>query len=175
MAFREVAVYEIREVLRLWLRGEGYRGIERLTPVDRRTARSYVQAAEVSGLVREGGESQLTDELLGQVVLVSRPSRPDGHGESWRLCAEHRDFLEPLVRKGTVPLTKVHVLLRRHAGVEVPYPTLHRYAVAELGFGRRRGTVPIADGEPGKELQVDFGRMGLLLDAQRGRRRVCWA
>jgi len=26
MAFREVRVFEIREVLRLWLRGEGFRG-----------------------------------------------------------------------------------------------------------------------------------------------------
>ena len=30
MAFREVRVFEIREVLRLWLRGEGLRSIERL-------------------------------------------------------------------------------------------------------------------------------------------------
>ena len=31
------------------------------------------------------------------------------------------------------------------------------------------------DGEPGSELQVDFGRMGLLHDVTTGRRRVCWA
>ena len=34
-------------------------------------------------------------------------------------------------------------------------------------------TVRVADGEPGDELQVDFGRMGLLAD--NGRRRVVWA
>jgi hypothetical protein len=33
----------------------------------------------------------------------------------------------------------------------------------------------VADGEPGGELQVDFGRMGLLFDPGSGRRRVCWA
>jgi len=37
MAFREVRVFEIREVLRLWLGGEGLRGIERLSQVDRKT------------------------------------------------------------------------------------------------------------------------------------------
>ena len=31
MAFREVPVFEVREVLRLWLRGETLRGIERLS------------------------------------------------------------------------------------------------------------------------------------------------
>lgn len=33
MAFREVPVFEVREVLRLWLRGETLRGIERLSRV----------------------------------------------------------------------------------------------------------------------------------------------
>lgn len=33
--FREVRVYEIREVLRLWVRGEGLRSIERLAGMDR--------------------------------------------------------------------------------------------------------------------------------------------
>ena len=38
MSFREVHVFEIREVLRLWLRGEGLRSIERLSSVDRKTS-----------------------------------------------------------------------------------------------------------------------------------------
>lgn len=49
MAFREVRVFEIREVLRLWLRGEGLRSIERLGSVDRKTARRYVAAAQECG------------------------------------------------------------------------------------------------------------------------------
>lgn len=43
--FREVPVHEIKEVLRLWVRGEGLRSIERLTVVDRKTVRRYVAAA----------------------------------------------------------------------------------------------------------------------------------
>ena len=45
MAFREVRVFEVREVLRLWLRGEGIRAMERLVGVDRKTVRRYVDAA----------------------------------------------------------------------------------------------------------------------------------
>ncbi len=76
MAFREVRVFEIREVLRLWLRGEGLRSIERLGPVDRKTARRYVVAAEECGLVREGGEEQLSDVLLASVCERVRPAPP---------------------------------------------------------------------------------------------------
>ena len=44
-------------------------------------------------------------------------------------------------------LTKIRKLLGRR-GVAVPYATLHRFAVAELGFGRGAATVAIVDGEP---------------------------
>jgi hypothetical protein len=68
MAFREVRVFEIREVLRLWLRGEGVRATERLAGVDRKTVRRYQTAAEDLGLVRDGGEEQLSDVFMVSVV-----------------------------------------------------------------------------------------------------------
>ena len=85
MTFREVHVFEIREVLRLWLRGEGLRSIERLSSVDRKTVRRYVEAAVVCGLLAESGEAQITDELIGQVCERVRPHRPDGHGSAWEV------------------------------------------------------------------------------------------
>ena len=63
-------------------------------------------------------------------------------------------------RRG-LTLTKIHTLLGRR-GVVVSYRTLHRYATTELDFGRRQATVPVADCEPGAEVQVDFGRLGML-------------
>ena len=54
MVFREVGVHEIREVLRLWLRGEGFRSVARLAGVDRKTVRRYVAAAVACGLDRAG-------------------------------------------------------------------------------------------------------------------------
>ena len=63
MAFREVQVHEIREILRLWLRGAGIRSVERLAGLDRKTVRRYVAAAQVCGLDRGGGEGQLSDAL----------------------------------------------------------------------------------------------------------------
>ena len=42
MAFREVRVFEVREVLRLWLRLRGCARAERLAGVDRKTVRRAV-------------------------------------------------------------------------------------------------------------------------------------
>lgn len=174
MAFREVPVFEVREVLRLWLRGEGIRPVERLSGVNRKTVRRYVDAAIGLGLRQDGGELQLTDEFLGSVVEAVRPHRSDGHGEAWRVLSAHHDRIKAWLDEGLTAV-KVHDLLTRE-GIVVPERTLHRYALEECGHGRRpKTTVRVADGEPGDELQVDFGRMGLLFDPEAGRNRVCQA
>ena len=176
MSFREVHVFEIREVLRLWLRGEGLRSIERLSSVGRKTVRRYLQGTLVCGLARAAKEAQITDELIDQICERVRPHRPDGHGPAWAVIKANHDQLKTWLVDDKLTVKKAHELLERR-GVVVPERTLHRDALQVLGVGRssRHTTVRVADGEPGSELQVDFGRMGLVPDTATGRRRVCWA
>lgn len=174
MAFREVRVFEVREVLRLWLGGEGMRSVERLSQVDRKTVRRYVEAAVAFGLDRAGGEDQLTDLFIGQVVEAVRPHRVDGHGEAWRVLGVHHDQIKSWV-DDDLTAVKIHELLERR-GLGVPLRTVQRYVAEACGRTKGQGpTVRIADGEPGDELQVDFGRMGKLFDPDTGRNRVVWA
>ena len=173
--FREVSVVEIREVLRAWLAGHGLRVVATQAGVDRKTARRYVEAAVAVGLDRAGGVDQLDDELIGAVVTVVRPDRPHGYGQVWEvLCANH-DQIDKWVDKG-LTVVKIGDLLARQ-GVIVPQRTLHRYCQEHTQYqGRRRGgTVPLVDGEPGMECQIDFARMGMLFDSVTGRRRVVHA
>ena len=81
---------QVKEVLRRWMRKDGgLRSVALGAGVDRKTARRYIEAAEALGLDRDGGESQLTDALIGAVCEAVRPSRPHGHGASWELLATH--------------------------------------------------------------------------------------
>lgn len=156
--FREVHMAEVREVLRLWKLGRGIRDIERLLDVDRKTVRRYVGVATTAGLTR--GPGDVGDDIVGAVVAQLRPGRREWHGDTWsELASQHAFIKEKLDDK--LRLTKIEKLLRRR-GVVVPYRTLHRYCVGEFGFGGRVETVPVADGEPGHELQIDFGRLGLI-------------
>ena len=174
MAYREITMIEIKEVLRLWLGKQmGLRPIAVTVGLDRKTVRRYIDAGVEAGLVRDGGEAQLTDVLLGAVIEAVRPERPAGHGAAWEACRAEHDRIKAWLEKG-LKLTKIEDLLARR-GVVVPYRTLHRYASDQLGLGGRGTTVRVADGAPGHELQVDFGRLGMMFDPQTGRRRVLWA
>ncbi len=170
MAYREVSVVQIRELLRRWLAGEGERPIAKGVGVARTTARSYIAAAIELGLDREGGERQLTDELIGQICERVRPHRTDGHGESWRKLLAEEERIKAWV-EDDLTVVKIGILLRRR-GIEVPHRTLARFAVERCGASRRkRVTVRVDDPPPGRELQVDFGRLGLVPDGER--QRVC--
>jgi transposase len=174
MAFREVPMFEVREVLRLWLGGEGFRSIDRLTRVDRKTVRRYVDAALAAGVTADGGVEQLSDMVLGEIVERARPHRPDGHGEGWALLQANRDKVIGWL-DADVPAVKIRELLERQQ-IEVAERTVHRFIAEELGRGRGPGrTVRVNDGEPGHELQIDFAKLGLITDPDTGRRRVCYA
>ena len=150
--FREVSVIEVIEVLRCWMSGAGFRRVATLAGVDRKTVRRYVDAAVAAGLDRDGGVEQLTDELIGAVVAAVRPDRPQGYGAAWEtLCAKH-DRIEGWVKEGLTVVKIVDLL----AGKACWCPSAPCTGIAQrTEYRGRRDTVPVADGEPGVECQID--------------------
>lgn len=75
MAYRELGVIEVREVLRRSCLGEGLRAIARGTGSDGKTIPKYVAAATAVGLQR--GHPAPTDEQVA-AVLAAVPAAPVG-------------------------------------------------------------------------------------------------
>ena len=178
MTYREIAMWEILEVLRRVGRGENKSEVARTTGQSRKTVRGYVRTAVGLGWVR--GEEEPSEELAAQVYARHRPASDRSPGEAEARLLGHRDQIKEWLKPGPtkkrgLQLTKVHKLLRRR-GVDVPYSTLHRFAVKHCGFSdRRRITVRRADCDPGELAEVDFGKLGLIPDPDTGRRRTAWA
>ena len=167
MAYREVTMVEIKEVLRLWRAGTKKKRIATQLTLDVKTVRRYVRAAEGCGFAPDAEE--LCDEQVAMVIAALSPDVGRPHGDGWQRCETERAEIERLLLQ-RVRLSKVQRLLHRR-GVDVPYATLHRFAVGELGFGRRAATIPVADGKPGEEIHIDTGWMTLLEPGEHGRRR----
>jgi transposase len=167
MAYRELGVIEIREVLRRFCLGDGVRAIARATGSDRKTIAKYVAAARAAGLAP--GEPGPTDEQVAMIIAAVRPTaggRPGGVPD--RLAA-HREQIATWLAEG-LRLTKIHRRLRTQ-GVTVPYSSLHRFAQAQLDFGSPTMTVRVAEPPPGEVAEVDFGLLGLWCDPVHARRR----
>ena len=168
MAYREVTRVEAKEILRQWLGGAAKKRIASRLGVDPKTVRRYVSAAQTLGLTRQSGEGALDEAFISAVMSALHTVPGRQRGAAWGRCEAQREFIAQHLAQG-VRLSKLRKLLLRQ-GVSVPYATLHRYAVAELGFGRAAATVPIVDGVPGEEVQLDTGWVGWLEPDALGKR-----
>ena len=172
--YREVTMIELREVLRFWQEHLPKKRIAARLGLDPKTVRRYLRAAEATGLQAQAGE--VSDEQLHDVLLALQPTGGRPRGQGWTHCQQQRETIQRWLNSG-LRLTKIRKLLARQ-NVLIAYPTLYRFAIEELQFGQATTTIPILDGEPGKELQVDTGWAGWLtlplLPGKRRRRFRAW-
>jgi hypothetical protein len=178
MAYREHGMWEILEVLKKLHEGKSVRVTSRLTGRDRKTVKRYQSAATEVGWVC--GLHEPDEALAGEVLSFLRPGpKGDEPSETEQQLELHRSRIEAWLKrddlyKRGLQLTKVHKLLQRD-GVAVSYSALYRYAVRHLGFSEKSLTVRMDDVSPGEVAEVDFGRLGLVPDAETGKSRVLHA
>ena len=119
MAYRELGMVEVREILRRWRGGEGVRAIARGSSLDRKTIAAYVGAALAVGVQRGGAPH--TDEQITTIAATRRPGPtnatiPSPEVEVLRPQARTiRQWLDEGLR-----LTKIHRRLRAQ-GVRISY------------------------------------------------------
>lgn len=170
MSFRELTMIDVLEVLRRWQSGQSARAIAKDGVADRKTALRYIHAALASGIAET---TTLDDAAVATVArrVQERPPTPPSTARKTLLA--HRDRIEAWLRAPRpLRLVRIRELLARD-GIDVGYTTLRRFAHDELGWRERPTTVRIDDPPPGDEVQVDFGEMGFVTDAE-GKRRKLW-
>jgi transposase len=173
MSYRELSMIDVKELLRRWSAGHSSRKIARETGADRGTVGRYVEVVQQLGLERGHEFTEAEVHEIAQRVQA-RPLR-DASAE-WNAIAKHKEQIEEwLSRKRPLKLTKVLTLLVRQHSVEASYGTLRRYAIQELGWRQKEPTIRLEDPPAGQEAQVDFGKMGMMVDPETGRKRMLWA
>jgi hypothetical protein len=86
----------------------------------------------------------------------------------------HAEHIREWVQHEGLQLTRVQELLA-HEGVGCSYMTLLRFVHRAGWTGRPRSTVRIAENQPGEVAEIDYGRMGLLLNPLTAKRQTIWA
>ena len=163
---------DVKEVLRRWAAGHSNRKISLETGADRGTTARYIAVAKKMALPRD---RELSEEEIHEVAQrVQARALPDASAQR-KSVADHRErIVEWLGKKRPLRLSKIHTLLVRDHGLEASYPTLRRYAMEELGWQNKAATILLEDPPAGQEAQVDFGKMGMMVDVATGRARALW-
>ncbi len=172
MAFKEVSRVEVTEIVRRWQAGESIRHLASATGLSRNTVAKYVQAAESSGLTRDG-PPPTENETLALVPLNAAGPRQIVRPTE-EVLQPWADRIRNWLQKDRLKLTRIHELLGQQ-NCAVSYMSLYRYVGHQGWLPVSRGTVRMADTKPGQMAEMDFGRLGLMVDPESGRRRVVWA
>lgn len=177
MVYQEHGMWDVLEVLRRLGRGESQVRVAAATGLGRKTIRHYLRWARELGW--QPGAQEPDEGLAAQVLDRVRPGPKEaGPGETVGLLLPHRERIQQWLagseHERGLRLTKVHRLLERQ-GIVVPYSSLHRFAVTRCEFGKGRMTVRCAPCRPGELAEIDFGRLGYLVDPLTQRRHLLWA
>jgi transposase len=172
MSYRELTMIDVKEVLRRWQAQQSVRKIGRETGIDRKTVGRYVATAIAIGLPLDRALSEAEVHEVAQ----REQSRPLSDATDERTeIAQHKQRIEAwLAQKRPLRLSKIHTLLVRD-GVRASYATLRRFAIEELSWRRKAPTILLEDPPAGQEAQIDFGKMGRIVDSESGESRVLWA
>ena len=168
MAFRELRVVEIKEILRLWALGHGLRYIADRTGADRKTVRRYIEAARKAGF-EPNGTRLLDDELIAEVAVETQPGAPSTPGAMRELLRQHAEQIQGWVDEGCRG-PKLVKLVERTLAVKVPLRTIQRFVSEDLTARSKDDSVPIVDPPPGQVLEVDFLKLGQFDDLESGKR-----
>jgi transposase len=173
MGYRELHRMEIEEVVRRWQVNESQRAIARATGLARETVKKYLAAASDLGLSATGpppAERELV-ELRRLGVVATQPIMRVAPQVA--TLEAYRDQIASWIDDDHLLLTRVQELLGQY-GVPVAYTTLRRY-VRQAGLWKQpRSTVRMAPTAPGEVAEMDFGKLGTLINPITGKRQVVW-
>ncbi len=142
MAYREVTMIEVKEVLRQWLSGLSRKAMAKWVGLDRNTIRRYLLVAQQCGLHAADGVDALTDEKLSDVLVAlgAGPGRP--HGEGWAICEKHRETIAGFIARVLVEKEAPESVEKDVVDFRLPKQTLYYNFDNEYPEWARMGNTP---------------------------------
>ena len=173
MAFHEISIMDIWEVLRRWHHRQSIRSIALGLGYDRKTVRGFIGLARARGLSLEK-PLPAKEEVL---ALIGQSDPPLGRPQKAQVLLEpHLQEIVALVTRSDMPLepkTAFEVILEQYGlHGKVSYSSFKRFARRHrLQLAPERTTCR-REVPPGSEVQIDYARIGTWFDPSCGRKRT---
>jgi transposase len=174
MAYNHLKTMDIYNLVARWHAGYTISQISRTLKLDRKTIRGYLKLAEKLGLSRNQPLPEKAELLqLFQTFLPNNQRRSPVR----KLLLPHKDEIMNLIVDKAHPLkpkTAYEVICARHE-LKVSYGTFKRFLHTHAAEFLPQHSTCRFETEPGEEVQIDYGKLGLLYDPLRRKKRTVYA
>lgn len=171
MGYKPMTEECVYQIFRRWHSGQSIIAIKQQEGCDRKTIRYYLAELMKLGFTREE-EMPERDEILSairNIIPVRRRQKT-----SFTALEPYEEELRALIndlREEVMPKTAFEII-REREGLSVSYGSFKRFA-RERALGKKKKSPMIRiEMPPGRETQIDYGKVGLLHDPSEGRNRI---
>lgn len=173
MAYSPKGVMDIYQILSRWHAGYSIKRISHSLGTSRKTVRRYIRAATKEGLSRDKPLPER--EVLVELIIPLLPKRERASPARSQFEPYREEILDLVTRK-TDPLkpkTAYEVICHRYE-LRASYSSFKRF-FRTLPVAPKPRTTSRVEVAPGQEIQVDYAKVGRLLDVETGRERTVYA
>ena len=168
---------DLIEIYIHWDAGRSRAQIGQSLGLSPKTVRKYLAPVDAAGM--SPGEPVRDEAVWRELAAGWFPELADARLRqvTWPQIAAHRDYIHGQLEAG-VTVATIHQRLVDERGLEASVASLRRWVRANLPEEVRRSQVKVlrpVPADPGGEAQIDYGRLGMWLDPDTGRRRTVWA
>ena len=176
MVYRKVSMIEIKEILLRIAKGQSKRRIRRDLCVHGLTINKYLEEARCLGInLKDCDLSQISDNLCSAIARNTTTAK----GKEQLLYPRDiillpvKDRIEAYLKDGITKAKIIRLLARD--GIVVSESSFLRFVKYHFSYLAKNITVRLAEVEPAKYAQADFGRLGKLYDEVTKKIRIAWA
>jgi transposase len=174
MAYKRIGVMEIREIIRRHQSGQSIRELSRITGYDRKTVRKYVSVIKAA----EEDISKEKDKAMGIEKLSHKIKIEKKYQKKSRQKLE--PYLEEvrrlIVDKGLKINSSYDIIQERCTDKEkVSISTFRRFVEDKRLLEEKDDITCRIEVEPGKEVQIDYAKVGTIEDKDQGKKRAVYA
>jgi len=169
---------DLYEIIRRWHNGQRKTEIANILDYDRKTVRKYIHYAKEKGLSRTEAlpPKEKVLDLIRDIAISENKRRP----------ATAQEILKPYLQEIIDLVNHEHIPLKPKIAFEViceKYDLENKVSYSSFKRFVRSNRIAVSPGrvtcrievDPGSELQVDYGYMGVLYDPVSGQRRKVYA
>lgn len=172
MGYRMINLDQLYEIYRRHHNGQKKTHIC-LLGYDRKTIRKYLNIIEERGLTPDAPLSSRDDfaDVCRDILQTRKPRKSTAESQFEDLKEE---ISQLVLNKGEPVKPKTaYRIVREKYGLDASYESFKRFY--RKNFPAEENTIIRIELEPGRELQVDYGKAGTIFDPQTGKKRIVHA